>query len=189
MTRARLDTDTVVAAAAALADGEGLEALTLARLAAQLGVRPPSLYVHVDGLPGLHRRLAARGAREIGVRLQSSAVGRSGKDALAALAGAYRGYAREHPGTYAATQRNANLADPEAGAAAASALDTIFAVLRGYGFDDDEAVHATRVVRSALHGFVTLETGDGFGLPLDLDESFQLLITMLDLGLRARTVP
>jgi WHG domain-containing protein len=58
-------------------------------------------------------------------------------------------------------------------------------VLRGYDLDDDAAVHATRVVRSALHGFVALETGDGFGMPFDLDESFELLVTVLDQGLRA----
>jgi AcrR family transcriptional regulator len=185
MPRTGLDTVAVVAAAAALADAEGLEAVTLARLASQLGVRPPSLYVHVDGLPGLRRRLAARGARELAALLQLAAAGRSGKDALEAVADAYRRYAREHPGTYAATQRTANLDDPDASAAAGELLATVLAVLRGYGLGDDRAVHATRVVRSALHGFVTLETDDGFGLPLDLDASFDLLVAMLDQGLRA----
>ena len=47
MARAGLDGDAVVAAAAVLADAEGLEAVTLARLAADAGVRPPSLYAHV----------------------------------------------------------------------------------------------------------------------------------------------
>jgi AcrR family transcriptional regulator len=189
MARSRLDTDTVVSAAAALADAEGLEAVTLARLASQLGVRPPSLYVHVDGLPGLRRRVAAHGATEMATLLRVAAAGRSGRDALSAVANAYRRYAREHPGTYAAAQHNANLVDPDATAAATDALDTLFAVLRAYGLEDAAAVHATRVLRSALHGFALLETGDGFGMPFDLDESFELLITMLDQGLHARTMP
>ncbi|HEY6892201.1 MAG TPA: TetR-like C-terminal domain-containing protein, partial [Solirubrobacter sp.] len=147
------------------------------------------LYVHVGGLPDLLRRLAARGARELGALLATAAAGRSGPDALSAIAIAYRGYARAHPGTYAATQRNANLTDPDASEAAAAVLETVYAVLRGYDFDDEEAVHATRVVRSALHGFVSLETGDGFGMPFDLDASFQTLIAVLDEGLRARAMP
>ena len=65
MPRAGLDSDAVVAAAAALADAEGLERLTLARLAQQLGVRSPSLYAHVDGLEDLRTRLAIRGARQL----------------------------------------------------------------------------------------------------------------------------
>src|SRR3954447_4163110 len=108
MPRIGLDSDAVVAAACALADAEGLEAVTLARVAAQLGVKSPSLYVHVDGLGGLRRRHAAPGAREPHSHLQAAVAGRSGRDALAALAAAYRAYARAHRGTYAATQNTAN---------------------------------------------------------------------------------
>ncbi|MDA0159108.1 WHG domain-containing protein [Solirubrobacter ginsenosidimutans] len=185
MARSGLDTEAVVTAAAALADADGLESVTLARLAAQLGVRPPSLYVHVDGLPGLRRRLALRGAQELATGLQAAVAGRAAKDALAAAADTYRRYAVEHPGTYAATQRTTDLEDAETGAAATAALDTLLAVLRGYGLEDERAVHAARVLRSALHGFATLESGDGFGLPLDLDVSFALLVEMLDQGLQA----
>ncbi len=185
MPRSGLDSDAVVAAAAALADAEGLQAVTLAKVAAQLGVKSPSLYVHVDGLSGLRRRIAARGARELTAGLQAAVAGRSGREALAALAEAYRAYARAHPGTYAATQNTANLEGPEAGAAAAAALDVVFAVLRGYALEDeDAAIHAARVVRSALHGFVSLESDAGFGIDLDLDQSFSLLVAVLDRGLR-----
>ena len=156
MARAGLDRDTVVAAASALADAEGLEAVTLAKVAAQLGVKSPSLYGHVDGLTGLRRQIAARGAREVTARLQAAVAGRSGRDALAALADAWRAYARTHPGTYAATQNVANLTGPEASAAATAALDVVYAVLRGYALDDDAATHAALAVRSALHGFVSL---------------------------------
>ena len=119
MPRAGLDPEAVVSAAAGLADAEGLEAVTLARLAGRLGVRAPSLYTHVAGLPDLRRRLATRGARELAAALQTAVAGRAGSDALAAAAGVYRTYAREHPGTYAATQRAADLDDPEAATAAA----------------------------------------------------------------------
>jgi AcrR family transcriptional regulator len=177
-----LDGEAVVTAAVALADADGLEAVTLAKVAAQLGVKSPSLYVHVDGLPGLRRRIADRGVRELTTRLQTAIAGRSGTDALAAFADAYRAYAREHPGIYAATQRTENLVDNEA--AAAVLLDVVFAVLRGYALDADAAIHAARVIRSALHGFISLEAGGGFGIPLDLDESFNLLVATLDRGLR-----
>jgi hypothetical protein len=58
-------------------------------------------------------------------------------------------------------------------------------VLRGYALDDDAATHAARIVRSALHGFVSLEVGNGFGFDLDLDESFAFLVSVLDRGLRS----
>ena len=133
MPRTGLDTETVVAAAAALADAEGLEAVTLARLAAALDVRSPSLYVHVDGLAGPAAAARAPAPRASSPRLLgAAAAGRSGADALAAVAERLPRYAREHPGTYAAAQRTRNLADPDASEAAAAVLDTVFAVLRGY---------------------------------------------------------
>lgn len=182
--RTRLDADGVVGAAARLADAEGLDAVTLTRLAAELGIRAPSLYAHVDGIPDLRSRLAARGARELTAELQAAAAGRAGRDALAAVADAYRAYALAHPGSYMAMQRVAS-EDPQAGAAAAALVDVVLAVLRAYGLTGDAAIHAARAVRSALHGFVTLETSEGFGYPLALEESYRRLLAILDGGLAA----
>jgi hypothetical protein len=57
------------------------------------------------------------------------------------------------------------------------------AVLAGYGLEGDDAIHAARAVRAALHGFAMLESGGGFGIKLDLDESFARLVDLLDGGL------
>lgn len=184
MPRAGLDTDAVVAAAAGLADEEGLEQLTLARLAAALGIRTPSLYAHIDGLADLRARLGARGARELAAVLQVAAAGRSGADALRAVATAYRAYAHVHPGSYAALQVASDREENQAAGAAVVAL--IVAVLDGYDLDGDDAIHAVRAVRSALHGFVALEGEGGFGIPLSLDESYATLVEMIHAGLSRR---
>ena len=84
--RAGLDTSVVVQAAADLVNAEGLEALSISRLAEKLGVQAPSLYNHVRGLPGLRRELALMGHRILAERLAEAAVGRSGEDALLAVA-------------------------------------------------------------------------------------------------------
>jgi AcrR family transcriptional regulator len=178
MRRAGLDPNTVVTAAAELADADGLGELTLARLAQRLGVRPPSLYAHVDGLEDVRVRLAERGALELAAAVRTAATGRARGDALAAVADAYRAYAREHPGTYAALQVGKS-------EAATEVVDVVAAVLRGYGLDGDDAIHGVRIVRAALHGFVVLETGGGFGMPLDLDETFSRLLATLDGGIAA----
>jgi AcrR family transcriptional regulator len=183
MPRAGLDAEAVVAAAAALADADGLAQLTLARLAAALGIRTPSLYAHVDGLGDLLVRLGARGARELTVVLQVAAAGRARGDALRAVALAYREYAHAHPGTYAAMQVASD--NPEFQAAGAEVVGLIVSVLRGYDLKDESAIHAVRAIRSALHGFVSLEREGGFGLPVDIDASYDNLVTMLDAGLAA----
>jgi AcrR family transcriptional regulator len=184
MARAGLDTEGVVSAAARLADAEGLEALTLARLASDLGVRAPSLYAHVSGLGDLRRRIGDRGALELAGELQAAAAGRAGSDALVAVAEAYRKYALAHPGSYEALQRAPNPGDPpDASVAARRVVEVVLAVLRGYGLAGDDAIHGARVIRSALHGFVALERGGGFAYPLGLDESYSRLVEVLDRGL------
>ena len=57
MPRRGLSRAAVVETAARLADRDGYDALTLGAVAADAGVRPPSLYNHVDGLAGLRREL------------------------------------------------------------------------------------------------------------------------------------
>ena len=184
MPRAGLSTAAVVAAAAEIADADGLDRLTLARVAATAGVRTPSLYNHVESLDDVRRRVALLALRDLADALRDAAVGRAGDDALAAMADAYRAYARRHPGRYAATQRAPAAGDEEMRTAAAGAVDVVLAILRGYGLEGDDAIHAARAVRSALHGFVALETGGGFGIPVDLDESYARMVRALARGLR-----
>ncbi|HEU0192658.1 MAG TPA: WHG domain-containing protein [Gaiellales bacterium] len=179
-----LTPDQVVDRAAALVDADGLESLTLAGLAEHLGVRTPSLYNHVGGLADLRRRLGLRGLQELADRLRSATLARTGDDGLLALASAYRAFAREHPGLYQAVQRAPAAGDDERAAGAAAVLEPLLAVLHSYGLEGDDAVHAARGVRSALHGFAELERGGGFGIDLDLDESYRRLVGALGAGLR-----
>jgi len=189
MARRGLDAAAVVAAGAAQADAEGLDRVTLAGLASELGIRTPSLYSHVNGLDDLRRRIGTQGARELSQKLGEAAAGRARHEALNAVAHAYREYATAHPGRYAAAQRRPDPDDAGAVAAATAVVDVVRAVLRGYGLEGDAAIHAIRGVRAALHGFVALEAGGGFGIPLSVDESFAQLVATLDRGLTNATEP
>lgn len=189
MPRQGLDRPRVIAAAAQLADAEGLDALTLARIAARLGVRSPSLYNHVDGLDGVRRGVALLALGELASELRGAATGRAGDDALVAVAHAYRDYALAHPGRYELTQYLPQPKDSELDAAARAVVQVVVDALRGYGLADDDAIHAVRAVRAALHGFVSLEAGGGFGIPLDRDESFRRLVSAMATGLHGGQTP
>jgi AcrR family transcriptional regulator len=177
--RAGLTTASVVDTASALADKDGFEALTLARVAEELGVRSPSLYEHVDGLGGLRQALRLRGLETMASRFRRATTGRSGDDAVRALADAFRRFAREHPALYEATVRSVERDAPQVQAAASEVLDILFAVLSGYRIKGEEAVHAARYLRSVLHGFTSLEAAGGFGMPADLEASFGRIVDAL----------
>jgi len=174
--RAGLTESIVVDAAERMADESGLSRVTLAALAAELGVRQPSLYKHVDGMPGLQRSIAVRAKLALAEVITGACAGLAREDALRAVAHAYRGWAREHPGRYAATVRAPTPGDEEDRAASARAFAAVGALLVGYGLEGDSAVHAARSLRAALHGFVTLEAAGGFGLPVAVQGSFDAMI-------------
>ncbi|MFF5215326.1 TetR/AcrR family transcriptional regulator [Micromonospora sp. NPDC000442] len=179
MPRAGLNAQVVVREAARLVDEVGYHRLTLAALANRLGVALPSLYKHVKGAEALAQQLSALATAEIADEMTTAAAGRSGEDALRAVAAAYRSYARRHPGRYPATQRVPDPADPAHLAAGERAVGVVYAILRGYGIDGAAAVDGVRMFRAAVHGFVALEAAGDFGLPRELDRSFDQMIAAL----------
>jgi AcrR family transcriptional regulator len=180
----------VVDEAVALANAEGLDAVTLAAVADRLGVRSPSLYAHVAGLDGLRRALALRGAKEIERSLGEAARDRSGLPALQAIAHAYRAFALERPGSYAAAQRAVRPGeDDELYASLAATLEPVLRALAEAGVPEEVRIHLIRGFRSALHGFVELERAGGFGMPESVDESFERLVELLLAGIRSTATP
>jgi AcrR family transcriptional regulator len=176
MPRAGLSESRVVDEAERMADELGLSRLTLAAVAERLGVRQPSLYKHIDGMDDLQRSLALRAKAELGETLARATVGRSQGDAIAAMSHAYRAWALAHPGRYAAAQRASTPGDTECEEADRAVVEIVLDVLAGYDLAGDDSIDATRALRSALHGFVTLESAGGFGLPVDIDRSFERLV-------------
>jgi AcrR family transcriptional regulator len=173
----------VVRVAAELADAAGLHEVTLATLASRLGVRTPTLYHYVDGLPGLRRELALLGSRELAQRLGKAVMGQSGDGAVLALAHVYRAFVQEHPGLYAATVQAADPHDTEMKLAQTSVVEIALLALSSYHLTQENAIHLVRMLRSLVHGFATLEGGGGFGLPVDCNETFQRLLTIFLQGL------
>jgi AcrR family transcriptional regulator len=191
--RPGLDRDAVVQAAVELLDDEGVGTLSLGRLAERLGVQTPSLYNHVEGLPGLLRQLALRNSRDMAACMGDAAMGRSGPEAVLAVAEAYRAYIKQHSGLYMSSLRasgaqvqDGSPQDAELAEAEAQVVRIVLAVLASFGLIGEDAVHAVRGLRSVVHGFATLEVAGGFGLPLDCDESFRRLVGMLVAGLREK---
>jgi AcrR family transcriptional regulator len=177
MPRVGLSTAAVVDAALSIIDEQGLDALTLAAVAGRTGVAAPSLYKHVGNLAELRALLGVRVMEEMTERFATATMGRSRDDAVEVVMRTYRAYVVEHPARYAAMPRDP-LHDPALLATGTRLLNVFLAVLRGYGLTDSAAIHATRCLRAIAHGFASIEAGGGFGLPEDLDDTYQQLIRM-----------
>lgn len=176
MPRANLDRTVVIERAAQLLDENGADALTLTTLAEALGVRVPSLYKHVDGLPGLRRGVTLVAKSNLADVLGRAAVGKSRGDAVAAISVAYRDWALTHSGQYPLTVRAPSADDIDDTEVSTRLVSIVFDVMAGYRLHDDDAVDATRFLRAALHGFVALETSGAFELPRDRERSYAALV-------------
>jgi AcrR family transcriptional regulator len=185
MPRRGLDTEQVVDAAIELADEEGLARATLVHVAGRLGVRPPSLYNHVDGRAALIRLITLRGLDGLAAQIATAAAGLSGADALRATCHAYRDFALANPGCYEAMIAPPKQGDAELLAATDRVLELLAQVLRAWSFDEVQTIDAIRTIRGALHGFVTLQRAGGFGLARRIDDSFECLVETLVAGIGA----
>ena len=185
--RAGLDRASIVKAAAELVDTLGLEEVTLGKLASHFNVRVPSLYNHIEGLPGLRRELALFAIQEIIKKMGQAVMGRAGDDAIIAFASTFRIFIREHPGLYETTLRAPSPDDAELQAASQEFIDIVLRVLAFYELHEDDALHAVRALRSIIHGFATLENAGGFEMPIARDESFRRLIGMFLTSIKDET--
>jgi AcrR family transcriptional regulator len=180
MARAGVTVERLTLAAAQLADEVGVENVTVAALARQFGVKDASLYFHLKNAHDLRVRIALLALSELADRVAAALAGRAGKDALVAFADAYRDYAREHPGRYAAMQIDL---DPETAAASAGVrhAEMTRAILRGYRLSEPDQTDAVRMMHSTFHGFVSLEQTGGFRhTPRPTDDSWSRTLDALD---------
>jgi AcrR family transcriptional regulator len=179
MARAGITADRLTTAAADLADEVGFEKVTLSALARHFGVKDASLYSHVKNLQELRTRVALLAGGELIDRIAVAVAGRAGKDALAAFAGAYREYALERPGRYAATQIRVDQALVADSPALRRTAEITYGMLRAYGLEEPDLTDAVRLLRSTFHGYCALEAGGGFGAPRDVQKSWDRAIDAL----------
>ncbi|MCL6603459.1 MAG: WHG domain-containing protein [Paenibacillus sp.] len=181
--RAGLDTKTIIIAAAQIADELGMEEVTLAALAAKLGVRSPSLYNHINGLQSLRTQLAIHGLEQLYNVMSSASEGVAGAKAIHAMGLAYVEFSRCHPGLYETTLRAPEGHNSELQVVSERILSLIVEVLQVYHLGEEGTIHAVRGLRSILHGFASLEHKGGFGMPLDSNLSFSRLIDTFIAGI------
>lgn len=176
MPRAGLSPDALVDLALAELDETGGAPLSIGAIAARAGVKPPSIYKHVAGLPELEALVGARILGDLADAVDAAVGDRQGPDAARKFLHAYRSFAARHPARYAALPPRP-VGHPlleAAGSRVMAVAERAVADLAG-----DDAIHALRGLRATAHGFATLEAAGGFGLPADVDASFDRLVERL----------
>lgn len=159
----------IVAAARELLEAGGPEAVTMRAIAERLAIQAPSLYKHFPDKDALEAALVAAGFVE---QAQAFVAASRSRKPLAALAWAYRSWAKAHPHLYLLmTNRPLDRVRLPDGVEASAAAPLI----RACGGDPNRA----RAAWAFAHGMTSLELANRFPPDADLDAAWQCGIAAL----------
>lgn len=177
-TPARTSLDEIVTAARGIIESEGLDGLTMQRVAGAVGVRAPSLYKRVPSRGALVRLVVEDVARDLTDTLDAAATTGDPRRDLRALADALRAFAHAQPATYTllfARLPEESQPDVDRWARASSAVLRTAASLSG----QQRALEAARTAVAWAHGFISMELAGAFHLGGDLDAAYAFGIERL----------
>lgn len=148
--------------AESLLESEGAEALTMRRVAQEMGIRAPSLYKHVASKDDIEAGLQERALRELASVL-------AGSD-LREIMAVYRKWALAHRGLYELATRRPLRRDVIPAELEAAAAEPLMAAAGG-------GEHRARALWALAHGLVDLEMAGRFPPGADLDETWRAALT------------
>lgn len=185
MPRAGLSREAVEKAAVDFVEANGPDALTMGALAKELGVKTASLYNHVESFEALYEAVARCAIVQLAAAEERSIEGKTGREALFALAEAYRSFARERKNLHRVIMRLPRLHNDELSSEAGEIIRPIRRVLESYGLSTEQQYHWQRMLRAVMFGFAAHESNGAFTqFPANVDESYALAIQCIDDGLR-----
>lgn len=184
MPRKGLNKKAIVDASIELIEEEGNRAFSLNELARRLGIKPASLYNHIENMQELIGEVGYRIAVMIKQAELDAIAGKHRDEALFALSDAYRAFAREHIDLYKVImgmQKDKNACTESAHS---ELIEPIIQVLSDYRIEESEIVHWQRILRATMHGFIAHEYAGGFRhFPAEHDDTYHKAIKTIALGL------
>jgi AcrR family transcriptional regulator len=154
----------IVAAARAILEDEGLDALTMRRIAERLGIRAPSLYKHFPDKEALEAAIISAAFEEQAEVFERAVE--EGDDPLEALGAAYRRFALAHPHLYRLMTDRELRRDLLVPGVEDRAGRTVY---RAAGEDTDRA----RAAWAFAHGMALLELTNRFPPGADIDAAWR----------------
>jgi AcrR family transcriptional regulator len=171
--------DEIIAAAKRLLDAHGPDGLTMRAIAAELGIRAPSLYKHVADKHELEVALIIEDLEEQADAFATAVEGAA--DPVEAIATTYRSWALAHPHRYRLmTDQPLPRSELPEGIEGRAAAPLITAV--------DGDLDLARAAWAFAHGMVTLELADRFPPDADLDAAWKAGLAGIATGARATDI-
>jgi len=169
----------VLEAAMRITEKRGLSNLNIQHLAAELGLKAPSLYNHIKGIDEVKAMVAVSAINYMEKLMREAAIGYAREEALFRVACAVRDFAAGHPELYKAVNLFPMLSPGEYRKILGLHMNVLHRILDTYKLGNNARTQFILAFRSGLHGFVLLEAVGAFGDNSSLDESFKKMIKHL----------
>lgn len=171
---AQTDRESIIKVAREMIEQEGVEQLSLARLASTLGIKAPSLYRHIPNKAALLQAVIVFTFQQLFQAYDVAIVTSDSnpKDRLLAILRAHRAFAHANPESYVlafTTTLPEQRADEKLLEQLVLPIQKVMAVISG----EEQSLVALRGALAIAHGFVMLELKDQFRRGGDLTEAFE----------------
>ena len=188
MAKRGLDSGQIFDEAEKLVTEKGYDNFSVRELASRLGVKPASLYNHINGLEEINVEIALRSASKMGTAIQNAVAGKSPDEAFIDGTRAYRKFAIENPELYKAFVRRPLLNDETALRAGFQSFSPLRDIVMSYGLNEKDSLNYIRGLRSVMHGFIEL-TNNGFMQRGDIsqDESYDEIMANYLAALKSKS--
>jgi AcrR family transcriptional regulator len=178
----------IVAAARAILEEEGLDAVSMQAVADRVGVRAPSLYKHVADRAALIRAVTDAVTVDLTAALTPRRAGPDPRDELRGIARRFRAFVLANRAGYGLLfGRLAPEQLPPEATLAGLGVPIVAATSRLVG--EQDSLEAARTFVAFAHGFTSLETSGGFRLGGDLDGAYATGIELILAGISERGSP
>lgn len=182
--RAQISLTKILETAIDICNEEGYEQLALSSVSKRLGIKTPSLYNHIQGLPDLKQKVAYYGLQILYDSIVHSVIGCIGDDAIISAAKAYIGFVNKNPGLYSSISKAPDPYEPQFDAVSNLLVQIFIKLFKVYDLSDEDSIHAVRGVRSMLHGFSLIQMDVGFRMDYSQEDSLNFALKTFLSGLR-----
>jgi AcrR family transcriptional regulator len=159
-----------------LADEIGLNQISFPKIAEKLNIKYPSLYNHYENIEDLKIKMTIYFLDNLNSELMKRLIGKSGDNAIREFSDVYREFAIKNKSGYRLYMNIPSTENEEVKRLSKEINTMIHKILEFYNEDNAFITHKSRALRSLLHGFVSLSSHGYFQTPVDLKESFKVMI-------------
>lgn len=176
----KMTRDHIVKTASSIADKEGLNKVTLKRVAEELGIRSPSLYNHISSLDDLWREMAHHGMKSMTCGMKEAVIGKFGGAAIKIMGRSYLSYMILHPGIYEAIQWAVWHGNQETAERFNEYEEFLRKLVLSLELKNGETDEIVKLLEGVLHGYSTMQLGESLKNP---DKCILSLMNCLDIVL------